>query len=82
VDAKMRLFAQILSGGVRKAFKSLPPTSIQDFATFEKYFLNKLGDKKNPFQLLTQYNNMKKSPEEMMQEFSAHFLKVYNSIPA
>jgi hypothetical protein len=28
-----------------------------------------------------QYNNMKKAPEETVQEFSAHFLKVYNSIP-
>jgi hypothetical protein len=25
---------------------------------------------------------MKKAPEETMQEFSTHFLKVYNSIPA
>jgi hypothetical protein len=81
-DAKMRLFAQILSGDVRKWFKSLPPMSIRDFAAFERSFLNKWGDKKNPLQLLTQYNNMKKAPEETVQEFSAHFLKVYNSIPA
>jgi hypothetical protein len=81
-DEKMWLFTQILSGDVRKWFKSLPPTSIQDFAAFETSFLDKWGDKKNPLQLLTQYNNMKKAPEEMVQEFSAHFLKVYNSIPA
>jgi hypothetical protein len=81
-DTKMRLFAQSLSGDVRKWFKSLPPTSIRDFATFETSFLNKWGDKKNPLQLLTQYNNMKKALEEIVQEFSAHFLKVYNSIPA
>jgi hypothetical protein len=80
-DAKMRLFAQSLSGDVRKWFKALPPASIRDFMTFERSFLNKWGDKKNPLQLLTQYNNMKKAPEEMVQEFSAHFLKVYNSIP-
>jgi hypothetical protein len=80
-DAKMRLFAQSLSGDVRKWFKSLPPVSIWDFTAFERSFLNKWGDKKNPLQLLTQYNNMKKAPEETVQEFSAHFLKVYNSIP-
>jgi hypothetical protein len=41
-----------------------------------------MGDKKNPLELLTQYNNMKKAPEETMSKFTAHFLKVYNSIPA
>jgi hypothetical protein len=81
-DAKMRLFAQSLSGYVRKWFKSLPPMSIRDFTAFETSFLNKWGDKKNPLQLLTQYNNMRKAPEETVHEFSAHFLKVYNSIPA
>jgi hypothetical protein len=65
-DAKMRFFAQSLSGDVRKWFKSLPPASIQDFAVFETSFLDKWGDNKNPLQLLTQYNNMKKSPEETM----------------
>ena len=80
-DEKMRLFAQILSGDVRKWFKYILTTSIWDFITFERSFLNKWEDKKNPLQLLTQYNNMKKVLEETMQEFSAHFLKVYNSIP-
>ena len=56
--------------------------SIQYFSTFKTSFLNKWGDKKNPFQLLKQYNSMKKSLEETVQEFSASFLKVYNSIPA
>jgi hypothetical protein len=81
MDAKMRLFAQSLSGDVRKWFKALPSTNIWDFTAFETSFLNKWGDKKNLLQLLTQYNNMKKSPEEIVQEFSTHFLKVYNSIP-
>jgi len=81
-DAKMRLFAKNLSGDVIKWFKALPPTSIRYLTSFEMSFLNKWGDNKNPLQLLTQYNNMRKAPEEIVQEFSAHFLKVYNSIPA
>jgi hypothetical protein len=81
-DAKMMLFAQILSGYVRKWLKSFPPVRIRDFTAFETSFLNKWGDKKKKFQLLTQYNNMNKALEETMQEFSIHFLKVYNSIPA
>jgi hypothetical protein len=43
---KMRLFAQSLSGDVRKWFKSLTPASIQDFTPFERSFLDKWGDKK------------------------------------
>jgi hypothetical protein len=80
-DAKMRLFMQSLSGEVRKWFKSLPATSIQDFTAFETSFITRWGDKKNPLQLLTQYNNMKRAPEETVQEFSARFMRVYNSIP-
>jgi hypothetical protein len=51
-----------------------------DFIVLETSFINRWGDNKNPLQLLTQYNNMKKVPKEMMKEFSAHFMKVYNSI--
>jgi hypothetical protein len=81
-DAKMRLFAKSLLRDVRKWFKAFLPVSIQDFSTFKTSFLDKWGDKKKPLQLLTQYNNMNKSSEEMVQELSACFLKVYNSIPA
>jgi hypothetical protein len=63
-DVKMSLFTQSLAGEVRKWFRALPPASIADFKAFETNFLAKWGDKKNPLQLLTQYNNMKRSPEE------------------
>jgi hypothetical protein len=41
-----------------------------------------MGRQEEPLQLLMQYNNMKKASEETVQEFSARFMKVYNSIPA
>jgi hypothetical protein len=72
---------QSLSGEVIKWIKSLQVASIPDFATFETSILARWGDKKNPLQLLTLYNNIKISPEERVQEFSARFMKVYNSIP-
>jgi hypothetical protein len=81
-DTKMRLFAQSLSGEVRKWFKSLSATSIQDFVAFETSFITRWEDKKNPFQLLMQYNNMKRALEETVQEFSTRFMRIYNSIPA
>jgi hypothetical protein len=80
-DEKMRLFAQSLAGEVRKWFRSLPTTSIQNFEAFETSFLAKWGDKKNPLQFLTHYNNMRRSHDETVHEFSARFIKVYNSIP-
>jgi hypothetical protein len=45
---KLRLFAQSLLGEVRKWFKSIPASSILNFATFETIFLARWGDKKNP----------------------------------
>jgi hypothetical protein len=80
-DAKMRLFAQSLSGEVRKWFKALLVASIPNFVDFETLFLAKWADKKNHLQLLTQYNNIKRSPNETVQEFSTRFMKFYNSIP-
>jgi hypothetical protein len=79
-DVKMRLFTQSLAREARKWLRALPPASIADFEAFEKRFLAKWGDKKNPLQLLTQYNNMKISPDEAVQEFLTRFMKVYNAI--
>jgi hypothetical protein len=75
------LFAQILSGELRKWFKALPIASIPNFTAFEATFLAKWGDKKNPLELLNQYNNIKRSPSEAVQDFSTRFMRVYNSIP-
>jgi hypothetical protein len=77
----MSLFAQSFSGEVRKWFKALPATNIPNFENFETLFLERWGDKKNPLQLLTQYNNLKRLPIETVQEFSTIFMKVYKSIP-
>jgi hypothetical protein len=79
-DVKMRLFTQIIAGEVRKGFKALPPASIIYFEAFETRFLAKWGEKKNPLQLLIQYNNMKRSLDEIVQEFSSRFIKAYNAI--
>jgi hypothetical protein len=74
----MRLFTQSLAGDVRKWFRSLTTGSIADLEDFETNFLAKWGDKTNPLQLLTQYNNMKWSPDETVRDFSDRFMKVYN----
>ncbi len=55
--------------------------SIADYLPFEREFLEKWEDKKNPLQLLTQYNNLKTNQVEIVEEFSTRFLKIYQSSP-
>ena len=52
-DAKMRLFAQIFYGEVKKWFRVLPAGSIHDFQEFWTTFLRKWEMKKNSLHLLT-----------------------------
>ena len=52
-DAKLRLFAQIFSGEVKKWFRALQARSIHDFQEFEVVFLRKWEHKINSLQLLT-----------------------------
>ena len=59
-DVKMMLFAQFFLGDVRKWFRGFLPNSIVNFQAFGNAFLRKWEDRKNPLQLLTQYNNMKR----------------------
>jgi hypothetical protein len=77
----MSLFAKSILGEFRKWFKSLPVTNIPNFDNFETILLGRWCNNKNPLQLLTQYNNLKRLPIETFQEFSTKFMKVYNSIP-
>ena len=65
-DVKMRLFAHSFSRDVRKWFRGLLANSVVDFQAFENAFLRKWEDRKNPLQLLTQYNNLKRSSTETL----------------
>ena len=58
--ANMMSFAQSLSGEAKKWFKHIPIISIPNFDDFQTLFLDRWEDKKNPPQILAQYNNLKK----------------------
>ena len=60
-DVEMRLFAQSLTGDVKKWFKALHPASITDLATFHRSFLDIWEVKKNPLQILSEYENIKRN---------------------
>ena len=78
---KLRLFAQILGGEVRKWFKGLTPHSINDLQAFHQKFLNKWEVKKNPLQILSDYNNLHKNTGESVQAYCTRFNSVYNALP-
>jgi hypothetical protein len=59
VDVQMRLFAQSLTGDVKKWFKALPAASIPDLVAFQRSFLDRWEVKKNPLQILSEYENIK-----------------------
>ena len=63
-DVQMRLFAQSLSGDVKKRFKSLPGDSIVDIVAFHQSFINRWEIKENPLQILTEYENIRRNQGE------------------
>ena len=77
----MRLFAQSLLGEVKEWFRGLPIGSIHNFQEFQTTFLGKWERKKNSLHLLTQYNNLRRAPNESVQDFSSKFKKTYDAIP-
>jgi len=68
-DVKMRLFAQIFSGEVRKWFQALPRNNIPNLENFETLFLGRWGSKKNPLELLKHYNHLKRLPAKQYRSF-------------
>jgi hypothetical protein len=81
VDVQMRLFAQSLTGDVKKWFKALPAASIPDLVAFQRSFLDRWEVKKNPLQILSKYENIKINQGETVQDYCTHFNNLYNAIP-
>jgi hypothetical protein len=81
VDVQMRLFAQSLTGDTKKWFKALPAASIPDLVAFQRSFLDRWEVKKNPLQILSEYENIKRNQGEMVQDYCTRFNNLYNAIP-
>ena len=76
------MFAQSLSGEVRKWFNDLPANNINDIPTFNQTFLNRWKVKKNPLQILSQYENIRRASGESVQDYCTRFNSLYNAILA
>jgi hypothetical protein len=80
-DVQMRLFAQSLTGDVKKWYKGLRAASVLDLTTFQRSFLDRWEVKKNPLQILSEYKNIRRNQGETVQDYCTHFNNLYNAIP-
>lgn len=78
---QMRILVESLAGEVRTWFRSLSPQSIDILEVLYQQFLNRWEKKKNPLQILSEYENLKKGPNETVQDYYTIFNNVYNAIP-
>lgn len=73
----MRLFAQSLASDVMKWFRALPSNSIDSLDTFNLQFLNRWEKKNNPLQLLSEYENIRRQPNETVEYYCTRFNNIY-----
>lgn len=78
----MRIFAQSFTREVKKWFRTLPTDSIVYLQQFHQSFLTRWEVKKNPFQILTEYDSLRRAPGERVQYYCTRFNNVYNCILA
>ena len=51
-------------------------------SVFHRLFLNKWEKKKNPVQILFEFDAMKRDPNETVLDYCTRYNNVYNSVPA
>jgi hypothetical protein len=81
-DVQMRLFAQSLMGDVKKWYKGLHAASILDLTASQRSFLDRWEVKKNPVQILSEYENIRRNQGEKVQDYCTRFNNLYNAILA
>ena len=74
-DVIMKLFVQSLTEDAREWFKRLPQLSSMDWKDIEYCFKEQYGDKLNQSYILTEFNKIKRFPNESITEFNNRFQK-------
>jgi len=80
-DVRMKIFVQSLTDEVRTWFRALPVNSIVDPYAVYQTFLNRWEKKKDPLHILSEYNTIKRGPQEAVLDYCARFNSLYNYIP-
>ena len=76
------LFVKSFGGEVQKWFRALPAAFIHTFPELHRQFLDLWEVKKNPLQILSDYENIKRNVGESVQDYCVRFNAVYNAILA
>ena len=74
-DVMMKLFVQSLTEDAREWFKRLPELSFMEWKDIEYFFKEQYGDKLSQSYILTEFNNIKRLPNESIAEFNNRFQK-------
>jgi len=80
-DVSLRLFSLSLQREVRTWFKALPEASNSNLQQCSKIFLDRWMIKLSFLSLIQDYDNLKRLPNESVQQFSDRFNQVYISMP-
>ena len=80
-DVRMKVFVQSLTGDVRTWFRALPAISINDPQALYQTFLNRWEKKKDPLQILSEYENLRRGTQETVQDYCTRFNNIYNVVP-
>jgi len=70
-----------LQDKVKSWFKTLPEASISNLEQFLKLFLDRWIIKVNLLLIIEEYNQLKRHPDETIEQFSDRFNQIYDSIP-
>jgi len=63
-DVRMKIFVQSLTGEVRTWFRALTANCIADIDALYQTFLNRWEKKKDPLHILSEYDTIKRGPQE------------------
>lgn len=80
-DVRMKIFVQSLTSEVRTWFRALGAHTIVDPDTLYQDFLNRWEKMKDPLHILSEYDTLKRGPQEAIQDYCARFNNVYTAIP-
>ena len=77
----MKIFVQSLTGDVRTWFRALTPNSILNPEALYQAFINRWEKNKDPLHILSEYDTIKRGPQETVLDYCTRFNNVYNAIP-
>ncbi|KAH9293079.1 hypothetical protein KI387_041720, partial [Taxus chinensis] len=80
-DVYVKLFIHTLEEDARDWYKALPDNSIDSWTEMKNAFRLQYGDRTDPRFLLSEFENIKKNPNELVHDFNTRFNKTLRRLP-